>query len=96
MKMINEVVNIFEKYVQKYNDKAVIVLKKSLLPCSFKAYKKLTYSLWYTNRETGNGFELVSMDNTARVISEDDEKSLRKDLDEKLILWMFDYIKEKF
>lgn len=95
MKM-TDIVKVFEKYIQKSNDKAVITLKKNIEHCSsFKAYKKYTYSLHFTNRKTGNGFVLVTLDSTARVTNEEEEKALIEELDNKLLFWMFDFIKEK-
>lgn len=89
-----DIVKLFEKYIQRFNDKAVIVLRKNLEPCSFKAYKKLSYSLYFTNRATGNGFELVNMDSTARVTNEEEERILREILDANLVTWMFEYIRK--
>lgn len=89
-----DIVKLFESYVQKFNDKAVIILKKNLENCSFKAYKKLTYTLHFTHRITKQGFDLVTMDNTARVTNEKEEEELYKSLDERLFLWMLDWVRK--
>lgn len=92
MKMI-DIVKLFEEYVRKSNEKAVVILKRNLDGCSFKAYRKLTYTLYFTNRETGNGFELVTLDSTAKVTNKEEEDKLREDLDKRLLMWMFDFIR---
>lgn len=97
MKMIDiyEIVKVFEKYVQKQNEKVVITLHIKTETLKFKAYKQITYSLHYINRGTNNDIELVSMDNKGRVVNENDLTVLQNELNEKLILWMFDFIKER-
>lgn len=89
-----DIVKLFEEYVQRFNDKAVIVLKKNLDKCAFKAYKKLTYSLYFSHRISGQGFMLVSMDDTARVTTPEEEEALFKKLDERLFLWMLDWVRK--
>lgn len=89
-----DIVKLFEEYVQRFNNKTIIVLKKNLDNCAFKAYKKLTYSLNCIKKETGEVFNLVNIDHTARVTNEEEESKLREYLDNELILWMFEYIRK--
>lgn len=90
----NDIIKLFEKYIQKFNDKAVITLKKNLDNCSFKAYKKLTYSVHFIHRISKQGFILANLDHTARVTNEEEEKALIDCMDKKLLTWMFDWLRK--
>lgn len=90
--MIEDVVKVFEEFIQQFHKTAVIVLKKEYRRCVVKAYKTLVYSLWFVDRETGDRHNLVSMDTTARVTTEEEEQKLKDECTRKLIYWMFNYI----
>ena len=92
--MIDEVVKVFEEFIQNFHKTYVIVLRKEYGNSTFKAYKKLTYSLWLIDRETDVRHQLVTMDNTARLTTVEEEMKLRKALDNNLIMWMFEYIRK--
>lgn len=92
--MIDNVVKIFEKFIQAFHKTAVIVLRKQSFKLSFKAYTKLEYSLWYIDRQSDARHELVTLDATSRVTNDEERKELEKTLDERLVEWMFEYVRK--
>lgn len=94
---MEDFVTALERYTRIINDKAMFILQKEVEPCKFKAYKRITYTLWYIDKLRDKRFPIYSIQDTFRITSPEEENAFIRQLNLKFMEDIFKFIRgEKF
>lgn len=94
---MEDFITALENYVRPINDRAMFILQKEYEPCTFKAYKKLRYTLWYIDKSRDKRFPIYTIQNTSRVTSPEEEELVTRQTNLKFMEDIFKFIRgEKF
>lgn len=94
---MEDFITALENYVRPINDKAMFILQKEFEPCSFKAFKKIKYTLWYIDKLRDKRFPIYTIQSTLRVTSPEEEEIAIREVNLKFMTDIFKFIRgEKF
>ena len=84
-----------EIYTRSINDKAMFILQKGNEPCTFKAYKKFKYTLWYIDKLRDKRFPILTTQLTSRITSPEEEEVAIRRLNLEFMTNVIKFVREE-
>ncbi len=90
---MEDFITALENYVRPINNKAMFIFQKEIEPCSFKAFKKFRYTLWYIDKSRDKRFPIYTIQSTFRITSPEEEEIAAREINLKFMTDMFKFIR---
>lgn len=90
---LDNIIIALNRYINKVNPEAVLVIQKEVNPCKLKLFKDIKYTLWYIDKLRKAKFRVLTLQSRERIDSQDTEERVYDKLEIEFMTTLFQYIR---
>lgn len=91
---IEDVIVSLENYARTICSDMMLILQRQVIPYKFRAFREFKYTIWCIDKLQDKRYPLYILNHTDKVISQEDEDKIKKNLERQIITDLFKYVGE--